>query len=63
MTLQKLYNGDKALGDSTNAFLNENWEEIYNELKQLIFDAFTLIIQNTVNNVFNKIPYKDLFVE
>ena len=63
MTLQNLYNGDKALGDSTNAFLNENWEEIYNELKQLIFDAFTLIIQNTVNNVFNKIPYKDLFVE
>lgn len=60
---EHLYNGDKALGDSTNLFLNENWTEIYNELKSLIFDAFTLIIQNTLVNVFKKIPYKDLFTE
>lgn len=61
--LENLYNGDKLLGDSTNLFLNENWEEIYNELKQLIFDAFTLIVQNTIVNVFKKIPYDELFLE
>lgn len=60
---ENLYNGDKALGDSTNLFLNNNWEEIYNELKPLIFDAFTLIIQNTIVNVFRKVPYKEIFLE
>uniref|UniRef100_A0A1A9UNH9 Uncharacterized protein n=1 Tax=Glossina austeni TaxID=7395 RepID=A0A1A9UNH9_GLOAU len=27
-----LFNGDKALGDNMNKFLNENWKEIFNEL-------------------------------
>uniref|UniRef100_A0A1A9ZDH2 Uncharacterized protein n=1 Tax=Glossina pallidipes TaxID=7398 RepID=A0A1A9ZDH2_GLOPL len=26
-----LFNGDKALGDNMNKFLNENWKEIFNE--------------------------------
>lgn len=57
-----LYNGDKLLGDSTNSFLNENWNDIFNEIKMNIFDAFTLIAENTLRNVFNKVPYKDLFL-
>jgi len=61
MQLDNLYNGDKLLGDSTNLFLNENWEEIFNELKLSIFDAFGLIMQNIINTVFRKIPYDELF--
>lgn len=60
---KNLYNGDKALGDSTNLFLNENWQDIFKEIKQNIFDAFTLIAENVLKNVFNKVPYKDLFSE
>lgn len=58
---ENLYNGDKALGDSTNAFLNENWNDIFQEIKANIFDAFALISEGTVRNVFNKVPYKELF--
>lgn len=61
MHLTNLYNGDKILGDSTNLFLNENWQEIFNELKRSIFDAFGLIMQNIINSVFRKIPYNELF--
>ncbi|KAJ6635879.1 Protein takeout [Pseudolycoriella hygida] len=57
MQLDNLYNGDKVLSDSTNLFLNENWVEIYNELKRSIFDAFSLIVQNTINTVFRKICF------
>lgn len=59
--LDNLYNGDKVLGDSTNLFLNENWQEIFNELKRSIFDAFGLIVANLMNQVFRKIPYNELF--
>lgn len=58
---ENLYNGDKALGDGTNQFLSENWQDVYKELKQLIFDAFTLVVQNTIVNVLHKVPYKELF--
>lgn len=59
---QNLYNGDKLLGDSTNKFLNENWNDIFKEIKVNIFDAFGLIAENVVRNVFNKVPYQELFV-
>lgn len=58
---QNLYNGDKLLGDTTNRFLNENWNDIFKEIRKNIFDAFTLIAENTLRNVFNKVPYEDLF--
>lgn len=58
---KNLYNGDKALGDSTNLFLNENWNDIFQEIKANIFQAFSLISEGTVGNVFKKVPYKDLF--
>lgn len=58
---QNLYNGDKLLGETTNRFLNENWSDIFREIKANIFDAFTLIAENTLKNVFNKVPYNDLF--
>lgn len=58
---QNLYNGDKLLGDATNQFLNENWGDIFREIKANIFDAFTLIAESTLKNVFNKVPYNDLF--
>lgn len=60
---KNLYKGDKLLGDSTNKFLNENWSDIFNEIKSSIFDAFTLIAENVMRNVFNKVPYNDLFSE
>lgn len=56
-----MYGGDKLLGDNTNKFLNENWNDIFKEIRSNIFDAFTLITENTLRNVFNKVPYNDLF--
>lgn len=60
---ENLYKGDKVLGDSTNRFLNENWSDIFKEIRANIFDAFALIAENVVRNVFSKIPYEDLFID
>lgn len=61
-TLENLFNGDKALGESMNKFLNENWEVIFDEMKPVIDEAIGEIVKNIINNVFAKIPYKDLFI-
>lgn len=59
--LGNLFNGDKSLGDSMNKFLNENWEDVFNELKGKIYEAFGLIFQSIINNVFAKYPYEEMF--
>lgn len=56
-----LFNGDKALGDNMNLFLNDNWREIFDELRVSVEGAFANIFKNLVNQVFNNLPYNVLF--
>ncbi|KAK9504722.1 hypothetical protein O3M35_010989 [Rhynocoris fuscipes] len=55
-----LFNGDKALGDNMNAFLNENWREILQELKPAISRAFGAAFREVGNRVFSKVPINDI---
>lgn len=61
--LGNLYNGDKVLGDATNLFLNENWSDVFNEINKSVFEAFAKIVENVLNNIFQKVPYDDLFAK
>ncbi|XP_075146373.1 uncharacterized protein LOC142220873 [Haematobia irritans] len=61
--IDNLFNGDKILGDNMNLFLNENWEDIYRELKPSIESAFGKIFFSVIANVFTKYPYNKYFVE
>lgn len=60
--LENLFNGDKALGDNMNNFLNENWRDIFNELKPAITFAVEEILKGIINRIFLKIPYTDIFL-
>jgi hypothetical protein len=61
VNFSNLFNGDKALGDNMNLFLNENWSDILKELKPSITTAFAKIFKNTINKVFDAVPYRELF--
>lgn len=61
--LGNLYKGDKLLGDATNLFLNENWQDVFNEIKISVFGAFSQIVGSVLNNVFQKVPYDELFAK
>ncbi|KAK9501904.1 hypothetical protein O3M35_012539 [Rhynocoris fuscipes] len=54
--LGNLFNGDKALGDNMNLFINENWQEILKELRPAISKAFGEAFKDISNRVFRKIP-------
>ncbi|ETN58944.1 takeout [Anopheles darlingi] len=62
MQLSNLFNGDKLLGDNMNQFLNDNWQDILKELKPAIIGAFTKIFRAIITNVFENVPYTDLFL-
>ncbi|XP_017052330.2 uncharacterized protein LOC108095673 [Drosophila ficusphila] len=56
-----LFNGDKALGDNMNVFLNENSEAIYKETASAIDRAFSELYLGVVKGVFSKLPYAKFF--
>lgn len=61
--IENLFNGDKALGDNMNLFLNENWADIYKEIRGSFSSAFGKIFQAVIGHVFTKYPYDKFFTE
>lgn len=57
-----LFNGNKLLADTTNQFMNENWKELFHELKPSIRKSFGKLYHNILDSVFNNNPYHELFV-
>lgn len=60
---ENLFNGDKALGDSMNAFLNENWKLLYDELLPDMQRALAVNFLEVVTKIFAKYPYAKFFQE
>ncbi|XP_066257274.1 protein takeout-like [Euwallacea similis] len=53
---ENLFNGNKILGHTVNAFINQNGLEIVGELEESIADSLARIFTKLLNNVFVKIP-------
>lgn len=60
--MSNLFNGDKALGDNMNKFLNENWKEIFTELKPSIEEAFSAIFEVYSKRILERVQFKNLFL-
>jgi hypothetical protein len=60
---ENLFNGNKELSDTTNEFFNSNWRDIMKELKPAISKAILEIYLSLINNVFNNIPYDEMFTD
>lgn len=58
-----LFNGDKALGDNMNLFLNANWKLVLDELKKPINTSFAKVFKDFANSIFAKTPYDELFAQ
>jgi hypothetical protein len=57
-----LFNGNKDLGDTTNAFFNGNWREIMKEIKPALSESISAVYQSLINNVFSLFPYEEMFL-
>lgn len=63
INLENLFNGDKALGENMNLFLNQNWRDIFTELNPAITFAVEEILKGIINRIFMKVPYDEIFLQ
>ncbi|XP_016980571.1 protein takeout [Drosophila rhopaloa] len=60
--LENLFNGQKDLSENMHVLINENWQDIFNELKPGISEAFGQIVKSVLDRIFGKLPLEQLFV-
>ncbi|GLH08910.1 Putative odorant-binding protein [Gryllus bimaculatus] len=59
--LDNLFNGDPLLGDNTNKFMNDNWEEMLVSLGPIFSTAISEIVHSILTNIFQLVPFTDAF--
>lgn len=58
-----LFNGDKTLTDNFNTFINQNWLEIFTEIRSSLINGLAPILQKIYNDIFSKLPYEEYFIK
>ncbi|GLG99821.1 Uncharacterized protein GBIM_06203 [Gryllus bimaculatus] len=61
--MDNLFNGDGALLETTNNFLNEEWREVFDSLRPSFAKAISEVITDILNGIFRQVPFKDAFLD
>ncbi|XP_014094255.2 protein takeout [Bactrocera oleae] len=61
--LSNLFNGDQALGERMNTFLNENWDSLLNELRPLMETSISDIVRASTEKLFDTYSFEELLPE
>lgn len=56
-----LFNGDKTLGDNINKVMNDNWKDVYDDVKLNYSEAFSTITKTIFNSLLERVPLSELF--
>nr|CAD7406854.1 unnamed protein product [Timema cristinae] len=56
MRLNNLYNGRKALEDSTNSYINANWRAVSESLKPILEKTCSDVVFTIMKNLFDNTP-------
>ncbi|KAK7866335.1 hypothetical protein R5R35_003265 [Gryllus longicercus] len=60
---ENLFNGDKALGDTMNTLMNENWRDLWGELRPAFEQTFGAVFHQITKRIFEKVPFDDVFLD
>ncbi|XP_013110922.1 protein takeout [Stomoxys calcitrans] len=61
--MENLINGNKELSDSVNAIINENWRDIWEELRDGTNNVISQLYFTIIGNVLNVLSYDDFFAK
>lgn len=58
---ENLFNGDGSLGNNVNQVLNENWNEVFTDVKSEYIEVVNKILINLMNNFFARVSIEEAF--
>jgi hypothetical protein len=58
---ENLFNGDKQLGGNINRVLNDNWKEVFDDVKDGYVEVINRILVQLLNNFFSKVSLEEAF--
>jgi hypothetical protein len=58
---ENLFNGDKVLSDNINGVLNDNWKEVFDEMKKDYTETVNRILIGLMNGFFAKVSIEEAF--
>lgn len=60
---ENLFDGDVRLGTEINKVLNENWNEVFTDVRDGYEKSFGIIFHGLANRVFSRVSIKDIFLD
>lgn len=57
-----LFNGDKQLSANILKTLNDNWKEIYDDVKEGYQNAYAEIFKTMASGLFSNVPIQEIFL-
>lgn len=54
--------GNPDINDTVNKVINENWRDIYNELKPDLEKNIGSVVKSLIKPMFSEVSYKDFFL-
>jgi hypothetical protein len=54
-----LFDGQKELGDNINKILNDNWRDVFDDVKEGYVQVVNTIIQSLLTNFWQKVSLED----
>jgi hypothetical protein len=50
-------------GGNTNKIINDNWQQLWEELRPSFEQAFGAVFLQSANEVFSRVPEEDIFLD
>uniref|UniRef100_A0A6B2E8T7 Putative hemolymph juvenile hormone binding protein n=1 Tax=Phlebotomus kandelakii TaxID=1109342 RepID=A0A6B2E8T7_9DIPT len=61
--LDNIFNANKEIDDAVHEYINENWRDVFKDMKPSITKTFSKITEDVFNAISTKIPLKFLLKE
>ncbi|KAJ3664931.1 hypothetical protein Zmor_000463 [Zophobas morio] len=63
INFDNLFDGDKALSDNVNNVINENWRDVFNDVKSGYEEAGAKVAESVFSSLLSKVTASELFGE
>lgn len=63
LNFENLFNGNAQLGREMNKVINQNWQDVWSELREGITNGFETVLGSLITDVLHQITYDEFYLK